>query len=85
MNTLIVEVCVGPQCHQCGADDLFDAVEALPPEKRELIDLRAVVFFTGGPKGPNVLVNGTLLSGVTPKRLLRAIDDIFAYGITEMA
>jgi NADH:ubiquinone oxidoreductase subunit E len=58
-----------------GGQDLTDAVEALPADKRDRIDLRGVTCLKTCRKGPNVRINGVVLSEMTPERLLAIIED----------
>ena len=75
MAQLVIEICAGTACYLLGSQDLIDAVETLPPEKRAKIDLRGVSCLTSCGRGPNVRLNGVVLSNMTPERLLQIIED----------
>ncbi|MDU2066359.1 MAG: NAD(P)H-dependent oxidoreductase subunit E [Sporomusaceae bacterium] len=74
-NKVLIEICLGTSCHLLGAEDVLDAVKRLPPEKQEKIQLEAVTCLKNCGKGPNVKVNGMLLSDVTPEKLLGVIEE----------
>lgn len=78
MKSLIVEICVGTSCLLLGSQDLFEAVAALPLDKRERVDLREVACFQSCRQGPNVRMKGVLLSGMTPNRLVGMIEENLA-------
>jgi NADH-quinone oxidoreductase subunit E len=75
MDQLIVEICAGTSCYLLGSQDLIDALETLPSEKRSRIDLRGITCLKACGHGPNVRINGVVLSNMTPDRLLQAIED----------
>lgn len=75
MEQLIVEICAGTSCYLLGSQDLIDALETLPPEKRSKIDLRGITCLKSCGQGPNVRIKGVVLSNMTPDRLLQAIED----------
>lgn len=78
MEKLVVEVCLGTACHLMGSLDIIDAVETLPADVRERIELRGVTCLMTCRKGANVRVNGLVLSEMTPERLLTVIEDNLA-------
>ncbi|MDU4960665.1 MAG: NAD(P)H-dependent oxidoreductase subunit E [Sporomusaceae bacterium] len=75
MEKLVVEICAGTSCYLLGSQDLIDALETLPQEKRAKIDLRGITCLKACGYGPNVRVKGVVLSNMTPERLLQVIDD----------
>ncbi len=75
MDQLIIEICAGTSCYLLGSQDLITTLETLPPEKRSKIDLRGITCLKACGQGPNVRINGILLSNITPERLLQAIDE----------
>lgn len=75
MRTLVIEICMGTACHLLGSQDIMDAVEALPADQRERIELRGATCLKTCRKGPNVRVNGVILSEMTPDRMLTVIAD----------
>lgn len=74
MKMLTLEICTGTSCYMLGSQDLLDTIEGLPPGKRAKINLLEVACFHECGKGPNVKLNGTLESGMTPERLVSLID-----------
>ena len=70
-----VEICMGTSCHLLGSQDLLDAIEALPSEQRQLIEVKGITCFKSCGKGPNVKINGVLRNGVTPDILLEALQN----------
>lgn len=79
---LKIEICVGLSCHLLGAQDLIEAVETLPPEKRRQIDLCEVSCVESCGNGPNARMNGTQFLGLTPGRLLDEIERHFVQAKT---
>lgn len=75
MKNLLVEICSGTSCHLLGSQALFAAVESLPKDKRERIEVREVACLQGCKQGPSVRVGGRALANVTPERLLAALTE----------
>lgn len=75
MNNIVIEICVGTSCYLLGAQDLIRAVEELPCEQRSHIELRGVTCLKTCGKGPNVRIDGVVVAGMTPERLLTIIQD----------
>jgi len=75
MKPVLVEICMGTSCYLLGAQALLDAIEILPAEKRNQINLCEVACFPECRKGPSVRINGTMLSGMTPSHLLAKIEE----------
>ena len=75
MRPLLIEICIGTSCHLMGSQDLADMLETLPPPMRQRIDLRGVTCLRNCRKGPNVRINGIILSEMTPERLQIIIED----------
>lgn len=75
MNRLLLEICAGTSCYLLGSQDLIDAVETLPPDKRSHIDLRGVSCLKSCGQGPNIRINGVVLRNMTPEHLLQIVDD----------
>ncbi|MGI6092174.1 MAG: NAD(P)H-dependent oxidoreductase subunit E [Veillonellaceae bacterium] len=75
MNTLTIEICVGSACYLLGAQDLLEMIEGLPPAIRSQIDLRGASCLNACGKGPNIRINGELMSDVTPEKLLDIINN----------
>lgn len=75
MQKLVIEICVGTSCYLLGAQDLIETVETLPTEKREQVELLGASCLKTCGKGPNVRINGLILSNVTPEQLINIICD----------
>lgn len=73
MAMLKIEVCVGSACYLLGAQDLIEMIEGLPEDIKANIDLRGSSCLKACGKGPNIKVNGELISGVTPEKLMEII------------
>ncbi len=72
---LIVESCIGTSCHLLGAEDLLSAIKRLPQDIQNKIEFRAVTCLQHCGKGPNVKINGQVLTNMTPERLLQIIQN----------
>ena len=72
---LKIEICMGTSCHLLGAQDLLEVIEALPPEKKDKIELLGANCLSSCGKGPNIRLNGLVLSNMTPERLQQIIED----------
>ena len=75
MKSLTVEICVGTGCCLMGSQDLLDAVETLPEDKRKQIDLSEASCLKGCRKGPSVRIAEDVLSGMTPDKLLEILNE----------
>lgn len=75
MEKLLVEICAGTACLLLGSQDLFAAIEELPDNIRQQIDLCEVTCLKCCRKGPNVRIAGHVLSNMKPDRLLEVIED----------
>jgi NADH:ubiquinone oxidoreductase subunit E len=76
MNRILeIEICMGTSCHLLGAQDLIDMIETLPDETKAKIILKGATCLQSCGKGPNIRVNGLVLSNMTPERLLQIIED----------
>ena len=67
---LTLEICMGTSCHLMGAQELVEALEAIPAEQRRQIEIKGVTCFKNCGKGPNVRINGVLLPNATPESLV---------------
>ena len=77
MKRLKIELCQGTSCHLLGCRELVEALNSLPASRRDLIDLCMVDCLKSCRKGPNVRINGTILSGMTPDGLLAMLEEHF--------
>lgn len=75
MSLMTIEICVGSACYLLGAQDLLEMIEGLPPTVRSKIDLRGASCLKACGKGPNIRVNGELISNVTPEKLMGIINN----------
>lgn len=74
MAKLVIEICVGTSCHLLGSGDLFSTVCELSAAQKENVEIKGVSCLGKCGQGPNVRVNGVILSGVTPDKLLKIIE-----------
>ena len=70
-----VELCMGTSCHLMGTQELMDALDGLPVEQRQQLEIKGVTCFRNCSKGPNVRINGMLLENATPDRLLEVLQN----------
>jgi NADH:ubiquinone oxidoreductase subunit E len=70
----VVEICVGTSCHLLGSQDLIEALNRLPQDVRETLDVKGTICLKGCGQGPNVRVDGIVYNAVTPERLFDIID-----------
>ena len=71
---MVVEVCLGEACRPMDSQKLVDALEALPENIRQKLDVRGMKCLGVCGRGPNVRVNGLILSDMTPERLIAVIS-----------
>ena len=69
-----LELCMGTSCHLMGTQELMDALDGLPAEQRQQLEIKGVTCFRNCGKGPNVRINGVLLENATPDRLLEVLQ-----------
>ena len=77
MKMITVEICQGTSCHLLGAQELVEAVEALPPRLAGKIDLRKLDCLKSCRQGPNVRIDGIIFSGMTAERLVTMLEEKF--------
>lgn len=70
-----LEICMGSACYLMGAQDLLEVIERLPEEKRKKIDVKGATCLKACGSGPNVKVDGELISNVTPEILSALIEE----------
>ncbi|TCL37611.1 thioredoxin-like protein [Anaerospora hongkongensis] len=75
MEKLLVEICAGTACLLLGSQDLFAAIDALPDNIRQQIDLCEVTCLHSCRQGPNVRIAGQVISNMKPDRLMEIIED----------
>ena len=76
MKKVVIEVCLGTSCHLLGAQDLMAYLERVPKDWKELLDVRGTTCLHNCGKGPNVSLNGTIYTGMTPDRLQDLLSDL---------
>lgn len=77
MNIVKVEICQGTSCHLLGSQELVEAVNSLPASRLEQIELCTVDCLKSCRRGPNVSINGTVFSGLTPDQLVAMLEEHF--------
>ncbi len=77
LTQLTVEICIGTSCHLLGAEDLLDAIKRLPVKIQDKIAVQSATCLQHCGKGPNVRINGLVLTDVTPDYLLQIINENF--------
>ncbi|GBG55099.1 (2Fe-2S) ferredoxin domain-containing protein [bacterium BFN5] len=75
MALIDIEICMGSACYLLGAQDLLEAIESLSAEKKAKIDLRGATCLKACGSGPNIKIDGVLMSNITPKQLLDIINE----------
>ncbi|MHC1761130.1 MAG: NAD(P)H-dependent oxidoreductase subunit E [Negativicutes bacterium] len=77
MKKIKIELCQGTSCHLLGCRELVEVVNSLSAGRLEQIDLCMVDCLQSCRKGPNVRINGTIFSGMTPDGLLAMLEEHF--------
>lgn len=75
LKKIELEICQGTSCHLLGSQELLEAVEALPEERRVAIELRRADCLKSCRQGPNVRLDGVILSGLTADRLIGLLEE----------
>jgi NADH:ubiquinone oxidoreductase subunit E len=75
IKQIIIESCMGTACHILGGEDLLETIKRLPKEILNQTKVRAVTCLQHCGKGPNVRINGQILTNMTPEGLLQVIQD----------
>ena len=75
MKKIELEICQGTSCHLLGSQELFEAVLALPEKWRESIVLKRVDCLKSCRQGPNIRIDGKVLSGLTPEELVLLLQE----------
>ena len=75
MKKIVLEICQGTSCHLLGAQELMEAIETLPEAIRTAIDLRRVDCLKSCRQGPNVRLDGQVVSGLTSDRLVLLLEE----------
>ena len=72
---VVVEICMGTACHLMGTQGLMDVLDSLPQDMRRCIEVKGITCLNSCGKGPNIKINGSLLTNLTPDALLDALQD----------
>lgn len=75
MEKLLVEICIGTSCYLLGAQDLIGAMEGLPDDEKNKVDLQGVTCLKSCGKGPNARINGVVIPNITPEKLVEIVHD----------
>ena len=75
MNKIKLEICQGTSCHLLGSQELLEAVETLPDARREAIELNRVDCLKSCRQGPNIRLDGEIVSGLTAERLVMVLEE----------
>ena len=75
MKKVKVEICRGTSCHLLGSQDLIEAVESLPVDRRVQIDLGTIDCLKSCRQGPNVRIDGTVFSEMSAEKLLSLLAE----------
>ena len=78
MKKIELEICQGTSCHLLGAQELLEALDTLPNGRREAIDIHKVDCLKSCRQGPNIRLDGVILSGVTADQLLGLLEEKFS-------
>ncbi len=66
---ITVEICIGTACHLMGSEEIFTALEELPPKLKAKISIRGTSCLGGCDRGPVVRINNQTYYRVTPSEL----------------
>jgi len=69
MTKIIVGLCVGTSCHLMGGMDLGTVIEELKEQMGADLLIQKHTCLNQCRKGPNVMLNGQIFTGMTPEKL----------------
>lgn len=78
MDTIKLKICMGTMCYVMGGAELKAAVDSLPPEQRERIDLSyspCLGDCNGGGEPPYVQLNGRTIARVSKAGLIQILKE----------
>ena len=75
VKKIVLEICQGTSCHLLGSQELMEAIETLPDSIRKAIELRRVDCLKSCRRGPNVRLDGEVVSGLTSDRLVLLLEE----------
>jgi NADH:ubiquinone oxidoreductase subunit E len=73
---ITVEICIGTACHLMGSEEIFKAIEQLPPELKKKIKLSGTSCLGHCDRGPVVRINGELYQRITPSQLKTVLKEL---------
>lgn len=75
---ITIEVCVGSSCYLKGAHQIVQYLQEALQEAdiTDAVELRCVFCLGQCQNGPNLLVDGKLLSGITPEKVKELIHQV---------
>lgn len=76
-----LEICQGTSCHLLGSQELWEAMGTLPEKWRKAIVLKRVDCLKSCRQGPNVKIDGTVVSGLTPESLVLLLEEKLSLAI----
>lgn len=74
MAKVILEVCSGTSCHLMGSFDLWQVIKQLKVDHGNDLKFSIVTCLGQCGNGPNVRINGKVLTKVTPEQLKKHIN-----------
>lgn len=78
MDTTKLKICMGTMCYVMGGAELKAAVDSLPPEQRERIDLSyspCLGTCNDGGEPPYVQINGRTIARVSKASLIQILKE----------
>jgi len=69
MTKVTVGICAGTSCHLLGGMDLFTVLEEIKLDAGDDLVIKRYTCLNNCQKGPNVVLNGQLYTGMTPEQL----------------
>ena len=75
MKSIVIEICMGTSCYLLGTQDLLGVIEGLSKERRAKVEVIGATCLNTCGKGPNIKINGIVLSNIMPETLLQILND----------
>lgn len=69
MTKIELKICSGTSCHLMGSFDLHQAIESIPEQYKENLEVSVISCLGKCGEGPNVSLDGTIYTQVTPEQL----------------
>lgn len=83
MNSVKIGICVGTSCHLMGGMDLRHVLEDLKEQMDDQLIVEYHTCLNHCRRGPNVLIDDELTTGMTPENLRKAVLDRYRKGRME--